>query len=356
MHGLMSLAVRTCLIAVLSLVLVPYPHYVEAGRTGAASLRVTFILQLASGAVKALAPGAEFDGELRAVPVSTTVDASTVVLQTDPSHVTVTRWAGGPEFDQVLLPGTDLGRGRFRLDVGRTQGPWPSSSVLVARFTIRVGLSVPTSTMVSLVSPGPVRTRVASDQHEVAYGVVALELGAPISPGAPPATTAPTPVVIAPAPIPVAAAPRPAPPLVCGTVSPMGLPALAPSPRVPAWSDAIGSIPLGFEPGARPVGMAFSGFYAAREGMRLLGRPMGDAFGNGQGGIAVQYFETGRLEFHPEEPCPDWQFLLGLLASELIDRGIELLVGGDSSSITYADLARLRVARLRIPPPEGFGG
>ncbi len=91
----------------------------------------------------------------RVVPVSTSIDASTVVRQTDPSHVTVTGWTGGPEFDQVPLPSTDLGAGRFRLDVGRTQGPWPSSWVLVVRCTIRVGLVVPTSTTVARVSTGP---------------------------------------------------------------------------------------------------------------------------------------------------------------------------------------------------------
>ena len=50
--------------------------------------------------------------------------------------------------------------------------------------------------------------------------------------------------------------------------------------------------------------MAFSGFCAMQEGMRLLGRPMGDAVGNGQGGIAVQDFENERLESHPEKPSP----------------------------------------------------
>jgi hypothetical protein len=40
----------------------------------------------------------------------------------------------------------------------------------------------------------------------------------------------------------------------------------------------------------------------------------------------------------------------------LIGRVVELPVGGDARSTAYADLARLRVAGLRIPPPEGFGG
>lgn len=136
----------------------------------------------------------------------------------------------------------------------------------------------------------------------------------------------------------------------------MALPAVAPPTASPLRSVAVGSIPAGFEPGERPVGKAFSEFYSAQEGMRLIGRPMGDAFVTGQGGLAVQYFEKGRLEYHPEEASPGWQFLLGLLASELIDRAVELPVGGDASSMTYADLARLRVAGLRIPPPEGFGG
>ena len=161
----------------------------------------------------------------------------------------------------------------------------------------------------------PVRTRVASDQHEVAYEVVELELGGRLSPGAPSATAAPAPVVIPPAPEPVVVAACPAPisapptgdppPSVGGTVWPPGLPAVAPSPPAPGWSVPMGLIPVGFEPGARPVGMAFSGFYAMQEGMRLLGRPMGDAVGNGQGGIADQGFVKGRLENHPEEPSPE---------------------------------------------------
>ena len=138
--------------------------------------------------------------------------------------------------------------------------------------------------------------------------------------------------------------------------SPVALPAVATSPPVPGRLVAIGSIPSGFEPGGCPVGTAFSGFSSAKEGMRLLGRPMGDAAGNGPGGIDVQYFEKGRLECNPEEPSQEWQSLLGLLASGLIGRGVELPVGGDASSMTDADLARLRVAGLRIPPPDGFGG
>ena len=177
MHGLISLAVRTCLLAVVFLVHASCPQSVEASRAGAAPPRVTFILQLASGAVTGLSPDTEVDVEVRAVPVSTTIDATTVVLQTDPSHLRVIGWVGGRGFDQVLLPGTDLGGGRFRLDVGRTQGPWPSTPVLVATFTVKVGPVAPTSTTVSLVSSGAVRTRVASDQVEVAYDVVALELG-----------------------------------------------------------------------------------------------------------------------------------------------------------------------------------
>lgn len=366
MHGLISLAVRTCLLAVVFLVHASCPQSVEASRAGAAPPRVTFILQLASGAVTGLSPDTEVDVEVRAVPVSTTIDATTVVLQTDPSHLRVIGWVGGREFDQVLLPGTDLGGGRFRLDVGRTQGPWPSTPVLVATFTVKVGPVAPTSTTVSLVSSGAVRTRVASDQVEVAYDVVALELGGLRGPGPSPTQVSPSPVVVVPEPRPEVPAPRPAPvspppvavrtPVTGVTLTPVALPAVAPPTASPLRSVAVWSIPAGFEPGERPVGKAFSEFYSAQEGMRLLGRPMGDAFVTGQGGLAVQYFEKGRLEYHPEEASPGWQFLLGLLASELIDRAVELPVGGDASSMTYADLARLRVAGLRIPPPEGFGG
>ncbi len=366
MHRLIPPAVQPYLLALMVLVQSSCPRSVEASRAGAASPRVTFILQIASGAGKALSPDLEVDVEVRAVPVSTTIDAATVVLQTDPTHLRVIGWVGGREFDQVLLPGTDLGGGRFRLDVGRSQWPWPSTPVLVATFTVKVGPVAPTSTTVSLVSTGAIRTRVASDQFEVAYDVVALELGGLLWPGASPTAASPSPVVVAPEPRPEVSAPRRTPlstrpvavltPFAGVTLTPVPLPVTAPPTPVTRRSVGMGSIPAGFEPGERPVGATFSGFYSAQEGMRLLGRPMGDAFGNGQGGIAVQYFEKGRLEHHPQEPSPDWQFLLGLLASELIDRAVELPVGGDESSMTYADLARLRVAGLRVPPPSGFGG
>ena len=90
MHGVLSLAIRTCLVAVLSLFLGPHPPHVEALKSGAGSPRVTWIVPLASGAGNALAPVDEFAVRQRAVPVSTSNDASTVVRQTDPSQVTVT--------------------------------------------------------------------------------------------------------------------------------------------------------------------------------------------------------------------------------------------------------------------------
>lgn len=71
-------------------------------------------------------------------------------------------------------------------------------------------------------------------------------------------------------------------PITGVTLTPVALPAVAPPTAAPLRSVAVGSIPAGFEPGERPVGKAFSEFYSAQEGMRLLGRPMGDAFVNGQ--------------------------------------------------------------------------
>jgi hypothetical protein len=98
----------------------------------------------------------------------------------------------------VLLPGTDLGDGRFRLDVGRTQGPGPATPVLVATFTVKVGAVAPTSTMFSLVSSGRAKTRVASDQVEVADDVVALERGGLLWPGPSPTQVSPSQIVVAP--------------------------------------------------------------------------------------------------------------------------------------------------------------
>ncbi|NCA14895.1 MAG: hypothetical protein EBS89_12335 [Proteobacteria bacterium] len=58
------------------------------------------------------------------------------------------------------------------------------------------------------------------------------------------------------------------------------------------------AIPAGFEPGQRPVASEFSAYYERAAGMRLLGRPMGDA--RLRGGLVIQYFEKGRLELHPD--------------------------------------------------------
>ncbi|HEU5099299.1 MAG TPA: GerMN domain-containing protein, partial [Roseiflexaceae bacterium] len=70
-------------------------------------------------------------------------------------------------------------------------------------------------------------------------------------------------------------------------------------------------------------------------------------------GRLAQYFEKGRLEDHRSEPvAPDWAFMYGRLAAELIERGSTSRV--DGTTLTYMDLKRRGDPTYRHPAPPDF--
>ena len=88
----------------------------------------------------------------------------------------------------------------------------------------------------------------------------------------------------------------------------------------------------------------------------MLGRAVGPA--GISNGLPVQLFEKGRLEDHGANTAlpPEWRFQYGQLVDELVQAGAQLPIGGDTSTITYADLRTHAPPAARIAPPAGFTG
>ncbi len=100
----------------------------------------------------------------------------------------------------------------------------------------------------------------------------------------------------------------------------------------------------------------FERFYTEHDSLRLLGRPLGSA--GVLNGLPFQLFEKGRLEDHSANPTlpPAWRYQYGLLVDELVQAGVQLPIGGDASTLTYADLHARAAPEERIAPPAGFTG
>ena len=107
---------------------------------------------------------------------------------------------------------------------------------------------------------------------------------------------------------------------------------------------------------AEGVAPMFAQFYTERDGLRLLGRSLGAA--DVWNGLPFQLFEKGRLEDHSANAAlpPAWRFQYGLLVDELMQAGVQLPIGGDTSTLTYADLRARAAPEARIVPPAGFTG
>ncbi|MBI2906164.1 MAG: hypothetical protein HYX92_00765 [Chloroflexi bacterium] len=101
------------------------------------------------------------------------------------------------------------------------------------------------------------------------------------------------------------------------------------------------------------VAAAFAAYYASYDGWRVLGRPISYPL---SAGMLRQYFEKGRLEYHPEEADPNWRLMYGLLVDELQQAGAALPVGGDVSTVTYAEIRVAARPESQAPPPAGFSG
>ncbi len=102
-----------------------------------------------------------------------------------------------------------------------------------------------------------------------------------------------------------------------------------------------------------PVAPWFQRYYDAYDGLRLLGQPL--AAPTTVDGWPAQLFEKGRVEDHSAvERDPAWKFMYGLLVDELVQARSPLPVGGDRSTLSYADLADAASEAYRLPPPTGL--
>lgn len=97
----------------------------------------------------------------------------------------------------------------------------------------------------------------------------------------------------------------------------------------------------------------FADYYQRHDGFRLLGN--GISLELTLNGYPIQYFEKGRIEDHQAESSdPNWRFMYGLLVDELQQAQAKLPIGGDTSTLTYADLNALADPGKRVAPPAGY--
>lgn len=72
-------------------------------------------------------------------------------------------------------------------------------------------------------------------------------------------------------------------------------------------------------------------------------------------GLDAQYFEKGRMEDHSQEVSDlNWKFMYGLLADQLQQARANIPVGGDSSTVSYANVNLLANPERRVAPPSHF--
>lgn len=121
-----------------------------------------------------------------------------------------------------------------------------------------------------------------------------------------------------------------------------------------SWCGSIAII-LALLPGAARAGPAvgepFQAYYQQHQGMRVLGYPLTELIE--VDGHLAQYFEKGRLEDHrSEQVAPEWAFMFGRLAAELIEGGGTAHVGG--TTLAYIDLKRRSDPAYRQPAPNSF--
>lgn len=103
------------------------------------------------------------------------------------------------------------------------------------------------------------------------------------------------------------------------------------------------------------IAIRFASYYSHMDGLRLLGNPLSNEMT--VNGYSAQYFEKGRLEDHQGESSdPNWRFMYGLLVDELQQAKANEPIGGDTSTLTYADLNALANPGKRVAPPAGYPG
>lgn len=95
------------------------------------------------------------------------------------------------------------------------------------------------------------------------------------------------------------------------------------------------------------------GYYDQHDGWRVMGRPISSTMV--LDGWLVQYFEKGRLEDHSQaESDPNWKYMYGLLVDQLQQASANLPVGGDTSTVSYADIHNMASPNKRLSPPWNF--
>jgi hypothetical protein len=113
---------------------------------------------------------------------------------------------------------------------------------------------------------------------------------------------------------------------------------------------ALPPAPARAQPAVAPP---FRDYYAQHAGERVLGPPISGLVL--VDGLAVQYFEKGRIEDHrAAESNPAWGLMYGRLTAELIEHDPDWPVNG--TGITYAMLRAATAPEHRHAAPAGFGG
>lgn len=101
------------------------------------------------------------------------------------------------------------------------------------------------------------------------------------------------------------------------------------------------------------VEQRFAAYYAAHDGVRLLGYPLRPL--SSIEGFPAQYFDKGRIEDHRgAERDPRWGIMFGRLTAELMECAPFVSVSG--TRITYAELRQAGLPERRVPPPPEFRG
>lgn len=97
------------------------------------------------------------------------------------------------------------------------------------------------------------------------------------------------------------------------------------------------------------------GCLAGLDLVRLLGNEVSQPLVSE--GFTVQYFEKGRIEDHTADlgVCP-WATQYGLLVDDLHAAAVSLPVGGDVSTVDYAQLHDASLLESRLAPPDDFAG
>lgn len=137
------------------------------------------------------------------------------------------------------------------------------------------------------------------------------------------------------------------PPGVTGLAAASGAYLVATSSGVYRW-------PVGAAQSGPDVAPRFAAHYEEIDGLRLLGSPITGEITREP--LPRQFFEKGLLEDHTATlgAAGPWGYMYGLLVDELQATRVNLPVGGDRSTISYATINDYAAPELRSDP--GLGG